>query len=87
MMKKRGFRTFVAALALASMLLENTATVFAVEGGSAEQAQSYESTDVTVEVSQDDTAEAEEETVVSDEQPAQEQRRERSPALPDSWLR
>ncbi|MBR2275229.1 MAG: hypothetical protein IJ873_04095, partial [Lachnospiraceae bacterium] len=76
MMKKRGFRTFVAALALASMLLENTATVFAVEGGSAEQAQSYESTDVTVEVSQEDTAGAEEETDVSDEQPAQEQQPE-----------
>ncbi|MBQ7565335.1 MAG: InlB B-repeat-containing protein [Lachnospiraceae bacterium] len=75
MMKRRGFRTFVAVLALVSMLLENTSMVFAVEGGfDTEQTEVYESTDTietetsieteTADVSQNDS----EETELSEEQ-------------------
>ena len=75
MMKRRGFRTFVAVLALVSMLLEKTSMVFAVEGGfDTEQTEVYESTDTietetsieteTADVSQNDSEETAVEPVV-----------------------
>ncbi|MCR4657370.1 MAG: hypothetical protein K5770_14270, partial [Lachnospiraceae bacterium] len=51
-MKKRGFKSFVAMLALVSMLLENTATVFAVDADSYQE-QGGDNIEVTSEAGAD----------------------------------
>ncbi|MBR2275322.1 MAG: hypothetical protein IJ873_04575, partial [Lachnospiraceae bacterium] len=73
MMKRKGFRSFVAVLALVSMLLENTATVFAVEAANGNTEQVQETVAETVSESSEESTEAQAEP---EEAPAEEQTQE-----------